>query len=221
MSASTGPDPRHCGLDPQSRQGDASESIMDATGQERFDAVAEAILFASGEPLTLERIAMIFERPAPEVKLLLDRMGEGLRRSGRGLLLREIAGKYQLCTRPELAFYVNKLFEIRQKQSLSQAAYETLSIIAYNAGVTRAGIEKIRGVNSDSSIAKLLERGLIVEAGRASLPGRPMRYDVTDSFYKLFGFRSRDDLPDMSDGGSSGGVGGNGGEGDSGDDSNE
>ena len=166
---------------------------------ERFEAVVEAILFASGEPLTLERIALIIERPVPEVKALLEKMGVNFQNSKRGLLLRELSGKYQLCTRPELSPYVNKLFEIRQKQSLSQAAYETLSIIAYNANVTRGIIEKIRGVNSDSSIARLIERELIMETGRANLPGRPMRYDVTDNFYRLFGFKSRSDLPDMGE----------------------
>lgn len=163
----------------------------------RFEAVVEAVLFASGEPLTLERISLILERPASEVKPQLDRMIGKLDKSERGLLLRELAGKYQLCTRPELSPYVNKLFEIRQRHALSQAAYETLSIIAYNANVTRAVIEKIRGVNSDSSIDKLLERNLISETGRANLPGRPMRYDVTDEFYRLFGFKSRADLPDI------------------------
>ena len=172
---------------------------MEREGREsgRFEAVVEAVLFASGEPLTLERISQILERPVPEVKALLDRMVENTVKSNRGLLLRELDGKYQLCTRPELSFYVSKLFEIRQRHALSQAAYETLSIIAYNANVTRATIEKIRGVNSDSSIDKLLERNLIAETGRASLPGRPMRYDVTDEFYRQFGFKSRADLPDI------------------------
>ena len=184
--------------DRQRRQsGNREPNGNEAGDSERFEALVEAILFASGEPLTLERIALILERPAPDVKALLDRMADRLLHSKRGLLLREFSGKYQLCTRPELSAYVGKLYEIRQKQSLSQAAYETLSIIAYNANVTRAVIEKIRGVNSDSPIAKLLERNLIAETGRASLPGRPMRYDVTDEFYKLFGFKSRSDLPDF------------------------
>ena len=178
---------------------DKVNNIDSADDIERFEAVTEAILFASGEPLTLERISLIIDRPVTEVKTLLDRMQDRFRKSKRGLLLRELSGKYQLCTRPELSPYVSKLFEIRQKQSLSQAAYETLAIIAYNANVTRAIIEKIRGVNSDSSIAKLLERNLIMETGRASLPGRPMRYDVTDDFYRLFGFKSRADLPNIED----------------------
>ena len=191
--------------DSVSKPADLNENVTktdqgaNAGDSDRFESVVEAILFASGEPLTLERIAQIIERPAAEVKALLKKMGESLVRSRRGLLLREISGKYQLCTRPELSGYVNKLFEIRQKQSLSQAAYETLSIIAYNANVTRAVIEKIRGVNSDSPIGKLLERNLIIETGRASLPGRPMRYDVTDEFYRLFGIGSRSELPDFGD----------------------
>ena len=176
----------------------ANEGI--APDSERFEAVAEAVLFASGEPLSLERIALIVERPASDVKKLLEGMEARLRDSKRGLLLREFSGKYQLCTRPELSAYVDKLFEIHQKHSLSQAAYETLSIIAYNANVTRAAIEKIRGVNSDSSVTKLLERNLIAETGRANLPGRPMQYDVTDEFYRLFGFKSRKDLPDIGGG---------------------
>lgn len=174
-----------------------SHGITNIDASERFEAVVEAVLFATGEPLSLEKIALIVERPPAEVKAQLEKMAERLGTARRGLLLREISGKYQLCTRPELSGYVNKLFEIKQKQSLSQAAYETLSIIAYNVNVTRAVIEKIRGVNSDSPIAKLLERNLIAEAGRANLPGRPMRYDVTDEFYRLFGFKSRSDLPDI------------------------
>ena len=164
---------------------------------ERFESVIEAILFASGEPLPLERIASIIDRTPADTKSLLEAMEKQMRNSKHGLLLRELAGKYQLCTRPELSGYVGKLFEIRQKQTLSQAAYETLSIIAYNANVTRAFIEKVRGVNSDSPISKLLDRNLIMETGRANLPGRPMQYDVTDDFYRQFGFKSRYDLPDI------------------------
>ena len=176
---------------------EGNNGAIASNASERFESVVEAVLFASGEPLTLERISQILERQQSEVKPLLDRMAERYHNTGRGLLLRELSGKYQLCTKPELSVYVNKLFEIRQRQSLSQAAYETLSIVAYNAGVTRASIEKIRGVNSDSSIERLLERNLIYEAGRANLPGRPLRYDVTDEFYRQFGFKSRGELPDI------------------------
>jgi segregation and condensation protein B len=163
-----------------------------------LEAVVEGLLFVSGEALPLNRIAEILEIGPKDAKILLDNMAARLERSRRGLLLREANGKYQLCTRPELGRYIGKLFEIRQKQGLSQAAYETLAIIAYNAGVTRAVVEKIRGVNSDSSIAKLLERNLIAESGRLDLPGRPMTYDVTDEFYKSFGFKSKRDLPDLA-----------------------
>jgi segregation and condensation protein B len=156
------------------------------------------LLFVSGEALPLDRIAGILELKPSQAKALLDNMAARLLRSRRGLLLRELDGRYQLCTRPELARYVNRLFEQRQKQGLSQAAYETLSIVAYNTNVTRALVEKIRGVNSDSPISKLLDRRLIAESGRASLPGRPMTYDVTDEFYRLFGFKSKKDLPDLS-----------------------
>lgn len=110
-------------------------------------------------------------------------------------MMREIDGCYQLCTRPEHFEYISRLVEPRQKQALSQAAFETLAIIAYNQPVTRARIEMIRGVNSDSSIATLLERNLIKEAGRLDSPGRPMVYETTGEFLRSFGFRSVKDLP--------------------------
>ena len=118
-----------------------------------------------------------------------------LQNSQRGILMREIDGSYQLCTRPEHFEYISRLVEPRQKQALSQAAFETLAIVAYNQPVTRARIEMIRGVNSDSSIATLIERNLIREAGRLDSPGRPMLYETTEEFLRSFGFKSVKDLP--------------------------
>ena len=100
-----------------------------------------------------------------------------------------------MCTRPEHFEYISRLVEPRQKQALSQAAFETLAIVAYNQPVTRARIEMIRGVNSDSSIATLIERNLIREAGRLDSPGRPMLYETTEEFLRSFGFKSVRDLP--------------------------
>jgi segregation and condensation protein B len=161
----------------------------------RFEAIIEGLLFAAGEAIPLEKIAAVLELKPRDAKTLLDGMAAHLASSRRGLLLRELSGKYQLCTRPEIGPYLARYFDARQKHSLSQAAYETLSIIAYNTAATRVSIEKIRGVNSDSSVEKLLEKGLIAEIGRLALPGRPMAYDVTDEFYRCFGFKSKKDLP--------------------------
>lgn len=160
-----------------------------------IEAIIEGILFAAGDAVTLEKLSEALELDRKTLRLLLGNMVISYRNSKRGIILREINGSYQLCTRPEHFQYVKRLFEPRQKQGLSQAAYETLAIIAYNGPITRARIEQIRGVNSDSALTRLQERNLIKESGRMDTPGRPMLYDTTDEFYRSFGFKSRTDLP--------------------------
>jgi segregation and condensation protein B len=160
-----------------------------------MEAIAEGLLFAAGDPVPLAKIAEILEIDRATAKRFLENMSIKLQNSRRGIMMREIDGCYQLCTRPEHFEYISRLVEPRQKQALSQAAFETLAIIAYNQPVTRARIEMIRGVNSDSSIATLLERNLIKEAGRLDSPGRPMVYETTGEFLRSFGFRSVKDLP--------------------------
>lgn len=115
--------------------------------------------------------------------------------------MREIDGSYQLCTRFEHYDYIRRLFEPRQKQALSQAAFETLAIIAYNQPITRNKIEQVRGVNSDSAVTRLVERNLVREAGRLDSPGKPVLYETTEEFLRSFGFKSTADLPilEMSD----------------------
>jgi segregation and condensation protein B len=160
-----------------------------------IEAVIEGLLFASGDPLSLEKIADIVEIDRKTTRLILNNLIVSYQNSKRGIMLREIDGSYQLCTRFEHYEYIRKLFEPRQKQALSQAAFETLSIIAYNQPVTRAKIEHIRGVNSDSAITRLVERNLIKETGRLDSPGKPMLYGITDEFLRSFGFKSTTDLP--------------------------
>jgi len=160
-----------------------------------MEAVVEGLLFAAGDPVPLEKLAEILEIDRKTAKRFLDNMALTLQNSKRGILMREINGSYQLCTRPEHFEYISRLVEPRQKQTLSQAAFETLSIIAYNQPITRARIEMIRGVNSDSAIVRLLERNLIREAGRLDSPGKPLLYETTDEFLRSFGFKSLKDLP--------------------------
>lgn len=160
-----------------------------------IEAIVEGLLFAAGDPVPVEKLAESLEMDKKALRLILGNMAINYQNSKRGLLLREINGSYQLCTRPEHFKYLVRLFEPRQKQGLSQAAYETLAIIAYNSPITRARIEQIRGVNSDSAIARLIERNLIKEAGRMDAPGRPALYETTDEFLRSFGFRSTADLP--------------------------
>lgn len=160
-----------------------------------IEAVIEGLLFAAGDPLPLEKIAEVLELDKKTARLVLSNMVINFKNSRRGIMLREMDGKYQLCTRFEHYEYIRRLMEPRQKQALSQAAFETLSIIAYNQPITRARIEQIRGVNSDSAVTRLLERNLIQEAGKMDAPGRPMLYETTEEFLRSFGFKSVADLP--------------------------
>lgn len=160
-----------------------------------MEAIIEGLLFAAGDPLPLQKLAEILEMDRKTTRLILSNMAVSLQNSKRGVMLRELDESYQLCTRPEHAEYIRRLVEPRQKQALSQAAFETLSIVAYNQPATRARIEMIRGVNSDSAISRLLERNLIKEAGRLDMPGKPLIYETTEEFLRSFGFKSVKDLP--------------------------
>lgn len=159
-----------------------------------IEAVIEGLLFAAGDVLKLEKISEITGVDKKTVKNIIHSMMIEFQNSNRGIMIREINDGYQLCTRAEHSDYIKKLFEPRQRQALSQAAYETLAIIAYNQPITKARIEQIRGVSSDSSIAKLLERNLIKEAGRLDCPGKPILYEVTEEFLRSFGLKSVGEL---------------------------
>lgn len=160
-----------------------------------IEAIVEGLLFAAGDALSLEKISEIIGIDKKTAKLILNNMIIAYQNSKRGIMMRELNGKYQLCTRPEQSDYIKKLFEPRQRQGLSPAAFETLAIIAYNQPITRAKVEQIRGVNSDSAITRLLDRNLIREAGRLDAPGKPVLYDTTEEFLRSFGFKSLGDLP--------------------------
>ncbi|MDI3327430.1 MAG: SMC-Scp complex subunit ScpB [Alicyclobacillaceae bacterium] len=159
-------------------------------------AVIEGLLFAAGdEGLTAEQLAEYTGLPVWEVQSLCDALGEDLQRQGRGIRLRRVQRAYQLTTAPEHAPYLERMSEVPKVPPLSQAALETLAIIAYRQPVTRMEIEEIRGVKSDRALATLLGRGLVREAGRADGPGRPILYATTKYFLEYFGFRDLEDLP--------------------------
>lgn len=161
------------------------------------EIIIEAVLFASGDPVPLEKLAEIIEQDKKTTREILTDMQYKYQHSARGIMLRELDGSWQLCTKPEMDPYIARLAPVRKKQGLTPAAYETLAIIAYNQPVTRAYIEQIRGVNSDSVITKLMERNLIREAGRDDAPGRPKLYETTEEFLRVFGFSSLKDLPPL------------------------
>lgn len=160
-----------------------------------YESVIEALLFAAGDIVPLEKIAELIEVDKKTTRLILENMIINFKNSGRGIMVREIDGGYQLCTKPQHYEQLKKYFEPRQRQGLSQAAFETLAIIAYNQPITRAKVEQVRGVNSDSAFIRLVERNLIKEAGRMDSPGKPILYETTEEFLRAFGYKSIKDMP--------------------------
>lgn len=157
-------------------------------------SIIEALLLVSSEPLTVKTIASILEREELDITYLLKDIKADCEKERRGFCLMEVAGGYLFATRQEHAPYVEKLVKPRLS-TLSQAALEALAIIAYKQPITRSEIDEIRGVNSDSSLNTLLERGLIEEKGRKETIGRPILFGTTAAFLKYFCLKSLNELP--------------------------
>ena len=160
-------------------------------------AKIEAILFAAGREVTKNEIMLALEISSDEIDEIITVMQNDYKVEDRGIELIKVDDSYQLCTKKEMYEYVYPVLDKRNKPNLSTAALETLSIIAYNPKITRAEIEAIRGVSADACVYKLLEYGLITEAGKVDLPGKPMSYKTTDEFLKMFGYSSLNDLPEL------------------------
>lgn len=163
----------------------------------KLKAIIEAILFACGKPVEIKEFMANLELSAEDVELAIQSLKLDFENQNRGIEIIKVNDAYQLCTKKEYYEYIYPLIDNRAKPSLSNAAMETLSIIAYNPKITRAEIESIRGVNSDGTIYKLLEYNLIEEAGKLDLPGRPTTYRTTPEFLKMFGITSLDELPEL------------------------
>lgn len=164
---------------------------------EKIKAIIEAILFASGEAVTKKQLSLILEISIDDLEKIVESMKEEFKVQNRGIEIIQVDESYQLCTKKELHDFIYPVIDKRAKPNISNASLETLSIIAYNPRITRAEIEAIRGVNVDGCIYKLLEYGLIEEAGKADLPGKPMTYKTTNEFLKMFGYSSLNDLPEL------------------------
>ncbi len=164
---------------------------------EKIKSIIEAILFATGHKVHIKELIMALELPREDIENIILSMQEDYKLDSRGIEIIKIDDGYQLCTKQSLYEYIYPIIDKRAKPNLSSAALETLAIIAYNSKITRAEIEAIRGVSSDACIYKLLEYGLIQEAGKADLPGKPMTYSTTDEFLKMFGYTSLNDLPEL------------------------
>ncbi len=163
-------------------------------------SVIESILFAAGDSVSRKELADILDMSEEEITKEIERLSDFYRENDRGLKVICLEDEYQLCTAEQNYRYVQALAEPRRKQSLSPAALETLSIVAYHQPVTRGSIEYIRGVNSDGPVSRLLERGLIEEGGRLEAPGRPILYVTTQEFLRSFGLSSLSDLPEIETG---------------------
>lgn len=161
--------------------------------KEQIKKITDAILFANGEPVEASKISEILMIDKAEFIGIIDEYSEELKNIDRGTLIKKINDSYQMCTNPQFYPMVRQLYEKKKIETLSRAAYETLAIIAYNKEATRTKIESIRG-NSDSPLKTLLERGLVIEAGRLDAPGRPVLYKPAEEFYRAFNVSTLDDL---------------------------
>ncbi|HAB67151.1 MAG TPA: SMC-Scp complex subunit ScpB [Firmicutes bacterium] len=164
----------------------------------KIKSILEAILFAAGRPVSKKEIMLSIEKSEEDIEQIISEMQEEYKKEDRGIELIKLEDSYQLCTKKELHEYIYSVLDKRNKPKLSNASLETLAIIAYNPRITRAEVEAIRGVSADACIYKLLEYGLIEEAGKlVDLPGKPRSYRTTNEFLKMFGYSSLKELPEL------------------------
>ena len=162
-----------------------------------IEAAVEGILFASGEPVHIDRICLAAELDRPTAELVLQKLMDYYSFERRGMRLLRLEDSWQLCSAPEYADVIRRGFEIRKPAKLSQPALEVLTVIAYYRPTTRAYVDQIRGVDSSYTVGLLLDRHLIEECGRLQVPGRPRLYRTTKAFLRAFHLNSLEDLPEM------------------------
>lgn len=162
------------------------------------EATAEALLFASGGVVEPESICLVLKVKKDEAEEVMKRLMARYERRKGGIIIRKVGDGWQLSSNPDYYDDLCVYFQETATGNLSRAAMETLTIIAYNQPVTRAGIEMVRGVNSDGVLAKLVERGLVEERGKADSPGRPILYGTTEMFLKSIGISDLSELPDIT-----------------------
>lgn len=163
-----------------------------------YKTIIESILFTMGESVALTKIAAAIELEQGETKRLIDELAREYNEENRGMRIMELEEAYQMCTSQNTYEYLIKIAKQPKKHVLTEVLLETLSIIAYKQPVTKAEIEKIRGVSCDHAVSKLVEYNLAMELGRLDAPGRPMLFGTTEEFLRSFGIHSLEDLPEMS-----------------------
>ena len=163
------------------------------------ESAIEGILFASGEPLAIDRICLALDLDRPTAEQVLQKLGDYYAFERRGIRLIRMEDSYQLCSSPDYADVIRKAFEIRKTAKLSQPALEVLTIIAYYQPTTRAYVDQVRGVDSSYTVGILLERGLIEPCGKLDVPGRPSIFKTTDVFLRTMGISELSQLPPLPD----------------------
>ena len=165
--------------------------------RKQYQAAIEAVLFAAGEPTSLDRLVETLELDPETVQELADGLMKEINARGGGVMMVQMDDSYQLCTRKEYADYVRRALALHRNVPLSQAAMEVLSIVAYNQPVTRAFIDQVRGVDCGAVLQGLIAKTLVEEKGRLELPGRPLLYGTTLHFLRCFGLQSLAQLPPL------------------------
>lgn len=170
---------------------------MERMKASKIQSAVEAVLFAAGEPVELQKIADVFEIEPELADRILYNLAAELDERGSGICLLKLGDKYQLSSRTEYAEIIRDFLELRKNAPLSGAAFEVLAVIAYNQPVTKSFVEQVRGVDCSGVIATLCQKKLIEERGRLDLPGRPLVYGTTPEFLRVFGISSLDELPPL------------------------
>ncbi len=163
-----------------------------------YKSIIESILFTMGNSIEIEKIAAAIELDKKKTKELLDELAQEYEAENRGMRIIELEDAYQMCTNQNSYEYLIKIAKQPKKHVLTEVLLETLSIIAYKQPVTKAEIEKIRGVSCEHAVSKLVEYNLVAELGRLDAPGRPMLFGTTEDFLRSFGIHSIEELPEMS-----------------------
>lgn len=163
----------------------------------QLEATLEAILFAVGDAISVNRLTAAADAEPAAVALALHTLTAHYEQTGSGIQLVRIKDKVQLCTRPDFAPAIRRATESRRPPALSSAALEVLTVVAYRQPVTRAYIEQLRGVDSSGTVSSLLEKGLIEPCGHLDVPGRPTLFRTTDAFLRTFGIAGLEELPKL------------------------
>jgi segregation and condensation protein B len=185
----------------QPGNGGGSDAVTaEGLDEREVKAILEALLFVSHEPITLDRLTMVIGGLAKsEVASAVRSLQQDYDAEGRGLRIVELAGGFQIITRPDCAPWIKRLEKVKAAPKLSRSALETLSIIAYKQPVVRSEIEAIRSVETSGVLRTLLDRRLVRMVGRKDVPGRPIMYGTTKLFLQQFGLRDLADLPPLRD----------------------